>query len=58
MISERKLPVFSPIEYVTVPLPLPLAPEVMVIQEALVAAFQVQSEVLVTSIEPVSAPPA
>ena len=55
MMSERELPVFSPTEYVTVPFPLPLSPEVMVIQEALLVAVQLQS--LETLIEPVSVPP-
>jgi hypothetical protein len=34
--------VYGATEYVTVPLPLPLAPEVIVIQLALLAAVQVQ----------------
>jgi hypothetical protein len=55
MVPVRELPVFSPTEYVTVPFPLPLSPELMVIQEALLAAVQLQS--LVTLIEPVSVPP-
>ena len=57
MMSERELPVFSPTEYVTVPFPFPLAPEAMVIQEVLLVEFQVQPELQVTLIEPVSAPP-
>ena len=49
------VPVFAAIEYPTVPLPLPLAPEVIVIQEAELDAVHVQPVVVVTLTDPVEA---
>ena len=42
MVPLRAGPVFPDAEYPTVPLPVPLEPEVMVIQSALLVAVQVQ----------------
>jgi hypothetical protein len=43
MVPLRAGPLFSDAEYPTVPLPVPLAPEVMVIQSALFVAVQAQA---------------
>ena len=50
--------VFAAIEKATVPLPLPLAPEVMVNQESLLVAVQLQPAAVVTLLllEPAAAP--
>ena len=49
------VPVFAATEYSTVPLPLPLLPDVIVIQLALLAAVQVQPVPAVTATLPVAA---
>ena len=46
-------PVYAATEYVTVPLPLPLAPPVTVIHEALLVAVQAQPASAVTATAPV-----
>jgi hypothetical protein len=43
MVPLWAVPVFSATEYSTVPLPVPLDPEVMVIQDALFVAVQEQA---------------
>ena len=48
-------PVFAATEYSTVPLPLPLLPDVIVIQLTLLAAVQVQPVPAVTATLPVAA---
>jgi hypothetical protein len=50
----RAAPLLVPTEYFTVPLPLPLALEVIVIQAALVAAVHVQPLPAVTLIVPMA----
>ena len=49
------VPVFAAIEYPTVPEPLPVAPEVRVIQDAELDAVQAHPLVVVTLTEPVEA---
>ena len=57
IVPIRGLPVsFAVIVYVTIPLPLPRLPEVMVIQEALLATVQPQPAGNVTAILPLAAP--
>jgi len=50
-------PVLAATEYVTVPLPVPLVPNVIVIHWLLLAAVHAQPELVVTLMEPVAAPP-
>jgi hypothetical protein len=49
------VPVFAAIEYATVPEPLPLAPEVTVIQEAELEAVHAHPDVVDTDTDPVVA---
>ncbi len=46
-------PVLAATEYLTVPMPVPLAPEVMVIHELLLTAVHGQAEVVLTFTVPV-----
>jgi hypothetical protein len=55
-VPERPGPSFAATENVTVPLPEPLAPDLMVIQDALLALVQAQPATIVTVIGP-PAPP-
>ena len=57
-VPERAPPVLAAALYWTVPLPLPLPPDVMVSQDALLAAVQEHPPPAVTPTLPVPPPPA
>jgi len=56
MVPERAAPVFAGTLYATVPLPVPLVPDVIVIHESMLDAIQVHVDPALTVTEPV--PPA
>jgi hypothetical protein len=55
MVPERAAPVFAATLYATVPVPVPLVPDVSVIQEALLVAVQAHELEALTRPDPAAA---